>query len=90
MIFSSSSGKSPEITNKNPSIFCSREFRSLVYPFPGVDKVSIPFCSNTDFVLGEFGLVATITLEKQLEFCSESITLKTTGFLYSSNNFSSE
>ena len=80
MIFSSSSGKSPEITNKNPSIFCSRAFRSCVYPFPGVDKVSILFCSNVDFVLGEFGLVATITLEKQLEFCTESTTLRITGF----------
>jgi hypothetical protein len=45
-----------------------------MYPFPGVAKVSIFFCSNTCLVFGEFGLVATITLEKHPEFLSASIT----------------
>ena len=90
MISSSSNGKSPETTNTEPFIFCSRKFRSLTYPFPCVFKVSIPLCSNSNFVSGEFGLVATKTLEKQCESFNESITRKIIGFSYSSNNFSGE
>ena len=55
-----------------------------------MSKVSIPICSNSNFVSGEFELVAAKTLEKQYESFNESITWKIIGFLYSSNNFSGE